>query len=216
MENSRKTLIKTYYHMKDRCYSEKDKRFADWGGRGIKICDEWLNDRESFIQWSLANGYREGLSIDRIDNDGDYSPNNCRWVSLSEQNQNRRSSKYYTFNGETKNLQQWCDEYGISRSMVDKRLSLGWDFEKAITTPKKTRKTDDIIGNKIGRLTVLEYVGTDNNRQSIFECRCDCGNIIQVGRQKLKDKHTQSCGCLRKDSINKVNTMGLNIHSKGE
>lgn len=185
--------------MKERCYDKSDKRYADWGGRGIGICQEWLDNPEKFYEWSILNGYEIGLSIDRIDNDKDYSPTNCRWVTLAENNQNRRNTRFYTFNGKTQNLQQWCDEYNLPRSMVQKRLSMGWEFEKAITTPKKKRKEDDLIGKTFGRLNVLQFYGVDSNRQSLYICECKCKTITIVGRQKLISGHTSSCGCFRKE-----------------
>lgn len=195
----RRKLHKIYLHMKERCYDPSDRRYADWGGRGIHICDEWLNNKEDFFEWSIQNGYKEGLSIDRIDNDKDYSPENCRWVTLKENNQNRRSSIFYTINGETKNLQQWCNEYGVSRSMVNRRLSLGWNILEALTKPKRTRDKDTLIGKKYGRLTVLEFSHTNKNRKSFYKCLCECGNYTVVDDQKLKSGHTSSCGCVRKE-----------------
>lgn len=201
----RKRLLKTFAHMKERCYDPKDKRYNDWGGRGIKICQEWLDDKEKFIEWSLDNGYELGLSIDRIDNNTDYSPENCRWATLLENNQNRRSSRFYTINGETKNLQQWCDKYGLSRSMVNKRIDMGWDFEKAITTPKKERDTSSLIGKTYGRLTVIGVSEKTRNRLTLWECKCSCGNIVLVDKNKLKTGHTSSCGCFRKDMLKERN-----------
>lgn len=203
-KKTRSSLIKIFNHMKERCYDETDRRYADWGGRGIRICQEWLNDREKFIDWAINNGYKTGLSIDRIDNDGDYCPENCRWVTLSENNQNRRSCRFYTLNGKTQNLQQWCDEYNISRSMVNKRLAMGWDFEKALTTPKKTRNTTDLIGKRYGRLIVVEFSHVGRNRKSYYKCLCDCGNYTITDKTKLDSGHTSSCGCLQREAIRKT------------
>ena len=203
----RKRLLKTFTHMKERCYDANDKRYSDWGGRGIGICQEWLDDKEKFIEWSLNNGHELGLTIDRIDNDGDYCPENCRWVTILENNQNRRSSRFYTMNEKTQNFQQWCDEYGLSRSMVNKRLEMGWCFEKAITTPKKKRDVSSLIGNRYGRLTVIGVSEKTRNRLSLWECKCDCGNIVLVDKNKLKTGHTSSCGCLRKDMLQERNNI---------
>lgn len=186
-------------HMKSRCYDHNDKRYDDWGGRGICICKEWLDSPESFIEQSVNNGYQDGLTIDRIDNNGDYCPENCRWVTRNENNQNRRSSRNFTYSGKTQNLQQWCNEYNVSRSMVNKRLQMGWDFEKALLTPKKERDCESVIGEKFGRLKVLEFAGKDEHRQSLYKCQCDCGNILIVNGNKLKTHHTNSCGCYRKE-----------------
>ena len=199
MTETSKKLKKVFVHMKERCYNPNDKRYEDWGGRGIQICDEWLSDPETFVRWSIENGYDEGLTIDRVDNNGNYCPENCRWVTKAENNQNRRSSRYYTYNGKTQNLQKWCDEYNASRSMVNKRLQLGWEFDKALLTPKKTRDQESLVGMRFGRLTVLEFVGKDKFRQSLFRCQCDCKTILIVNGNKLKTNHTSSCGCFQKE-----------------
>lgn len=200
---TRKRLNKVLIHMKSRCYDPDDKRYADWGGRGISICDEWLENPQNFIQWCVENGYEPGLTIDRIDNDGNYCPENCRWVTVAENNQNRRSSRYFTYNGRTMNLQQWCDEYGIPRSRVERRLQLGWDIGTALSTPKKERDRESLIGERFGRLIVVEYVGKSKFRQSLYRCKCDCDNITVVDRNKLKSGHTISCGCYKKERARK-------------
>lgn len=99
-----KRIRKCYGHMKDRCYNSKDKNYKRYGGRGITICDEWLNDYYAFESWALANGYSDDLTIDRINNDGNYEPNNCRFVTVKGNNNNRSSNKRFTYNGKTKNL----------------------------------------------------------------------------------------------------------------
>lgn len=202
--NIRTKILKTYSHIKDRCYNPKNNAYKDYGGRGIYMADVWLNNRDNFIQWCLENGCDFGLAIDRIDNDGAYSPENCRWVTPQENNQNRRSSKFYTIDGTTLNLQQWCNKFNISRSMVTARLNRGWDIKKALTTPKRERDKDSMIGKHFGRLTVVEFYGVGNNRQSIYKCQCGCGNITYVETTKLTSGHTQSCGCIRQEMYDKL------------
>ncbi len=87
---SNKLLYGVFSTIKSRCYNESVAQYNDWGGRGIKVCYEWLNNRKRFMSWALSNGYENGLQIDRIDNDKGYSPNNCRWVTRQENCKNRR------------------------------------------------------------------------------------------------------------------------------
>lgn len=126
--------------MISRTTNPKNKRYEKYGGRGIKVCDEWL-DKESglinFYNWSMKNGYKEGLSIDRINNDGDYKPSNCRWTTNDTQANNKTTSKYVTYNGKTQTIKEWSDELGYSRSLIADRLRLGWDVEKTLTTPPR-------------------------------------------------------------------------------
>ena len=202
-----KILYRRYNHIKDRCYNPNNKSYARYGGRGIKMCDEWLNSYQAFEDWCLSHGFKKELSIDRIDNDGDYAPDNCRFVTLKENNQKRGTTLWFTINGETKNLQQWCDYYNINRGTVNTRLQHGWNIEEALSKPIKSHDRDrtSLIGKTFNRLTVLdyagdEYIGSDNNSRWI--CQCECGNIIIVSGNKLKTNHTKSCGCLQKEKLN--------------
>lgn len=196
-----KILYRRYYHIKERCYNKNSKSYHRYGGRGIAMCKEWLDSYQVFEDWCLSHGFEKSLAIDRIDNDGDYSPENCRFVTLKENNQKRNTTTYYTIDGVTKNLQQWCDFYSIKRGTVITRLQHGWEIKSALTTPIKAkgRDRDSLIGKKFGRLTVVSYagdehIGSDNNTRWV--CMCDCGKETIVGRGKLKSGHTKSCGCL--------------------
>lgn len=119
-------LYRVYYGMKNRCYNEKFTYYQDYGGRGIKICDAWLNNNQTFFNWAINNGYKEGLTIDRIDVDGDYEPDNCRWITSLEQVRNRRSTVYIEYDGVTKTLAQWSDELNISYHTLYTRYTKQW------------------------------------------------------------------------------------------
>lgn len=118
-------LYRIYAHMKDRCYNETLVDFQYYGGRGITVCQEWLCDFESFYNWALSNGYSEGLSIDRIDVNGNYEPSNCRWVTMKIQCNNKRNTLRYTFDGRTHTLMEWVELTGASYSAVYQRYRRG-------------------------------------------------------------------------------------------
>ena len=120
--------------MRERCRCITNKRYSRYGGRGIKVCDEWNNSYLVFQKWALENGYKEGLTIDRINNDGNYEPDNCRWVDYNIQNNNFSRNKNYTYNGKTQSLSQWARELGLHRNTLDYRLSKGWSVEEAFQT----------------------------------------------------------------------------------
>ncbi len=109
-----KRLIRILNHMKQRCYNVKNPNYKHYGARGIKICDEWLNDSRKFYKWAEENGYNDSLTIDRIDVNGNYEPRNCRWTTMKIQENNRTNNRKITLNGETKTVSQWAEEYGIT------------------------------------------------------------------------------------------------------
>lgn len=128
-------IYRIYHHMINRCEYAKDVRYPNYGGRGISVCDEWRDRFDAFVEWAHSTGYSDELSIDRIDNDGNYTPENCRWSTPSEQAVNRRSTTLYTINGVTKCLNDWCKESALTRSGVQYRLKNGWTIESALFTP---------------------------------------------------------------------------------
>ena len=109
--------------MKGRCYNKGNARYADWGGRGIEVCEQWRNSFESFYTWAMANGYQDNLTIDRIDNNGNYCPENCRWVGQQEQCRNRRSNINLTIGNSTRTLMEWCEIFQVDYANVNARYN---------------------------------------------------------------------------------------------
>lgn len=124
--------------MRYRCNSTHSEVYKDYGGRGICVCSEW-DDFYTFQEWALANGYSDGKSIDRIDNDGNYSPENCRWVDMKIQGSNRRNSRYFTFRGETLTISEWSRRTGIEWNTLNDRIKKGLPPEE-IFKPTKSRR----------------------------------------------------------------------------
>lgn len=123
--------------MRRRCNTASTGNYAQYGGRGIVVCDEW-KDYLAFRDWALANGYDDSLSLDRIDVNGDYCPENCRWVTTKEQALNRRNTVYVDFRGERVSLAKLAEDYGVDKDLVYSRVVVnGWDVERALTFPKK-------------------------------------------------------------------------------
>lgn len=106
-------LYQVWSSMKQRCYHGNNKNYKHYGGRGIIMCDEWLNDFMNFYNWSMDNGYDDTLTIDRIDVNGNYEPSNCRWATMKQQNRNQRRTIYFTYNNETHCLKEWCADKAL-------------------------------------------------------------------------------------------------------
>lgn len=134
---SKTCLYKRWVAMKQRCENVKDNNYPYYGMKGIKVCEEWRNSYLSFREWSMKNGYVEGLTIDRIDPRGDYTPSNCRWVTNKEQANNKTTNHFVTINGETHTISQWAEKVGKDYFLITNRIYNGWDEEKAIMEPKK-------------------------------------------------------------------------------
>lgn len=132
-------LYSIHKKIKSRCYDSNNNRYSDYGGRGIEVCEEWQKF-EPFRDWALANGYRDDLTIDRIDVDGNYEPSNCRWATNQRQQNNRRDNHYITYNGETHTIAEWAHLIGIKENTLVYRFIHGWDVERALTTPTATKR----------------------------------------------------------------------------
>lgn len=114
-------IFKKWQGMKARCYDKHNSRFCRYGGRGITVCEEWKNDFTAFYDWAMDNGYKEDLTIDRIDNDKGYYPENCRWATIKEQCNNRSTNVKITIGNATKTLTQWCEIFNVKYKTINKR-----------------------------------------------------------------------------------------------
>lgn len=132
---SKTRLYRIWSNMKGRCYNQNDANYYRYGGRGITICDEWRNSFTTFYNWAMENGYRDDLSIDRKDNNGNYEPSNCRWATTKQQENNRGDFNInISYLGKTQTLMQWSEETGISFNTLRYRIiDCKWPIEEALT-----------------------------------------------------------------------------------
>lgn len=135
-EGKRTRLYSVWVGMRRRCFDKNDAGYQRYGMRGITVCDDWKDDFAKFRAWAVKNGYRPNLTIDRIDNDKGYSPDNCRWTGAKDQARNRRSNRVIAFNGETHILVEWAEITGLPRStLYDRIVKYSWPVERALTEP---------------------------------------------------------------------------------
>ena len=130
-------LYRIWGHMKERCCNPDSPKYYRYGARGIKVCAEWMNDFEAFHAWAITHGYAENLSINRIDNDGDYCPENCEWATNEEQANNTSRNHMITYNGETHTIAEWARIKHIPYKTLFKRISDDWSYAKAFETTHK-------------------------------------------------------------------------------
>lgn len=163
---SRERLYAVYNGMISRCYNKNHPHYDDWGGRGITVCEEWKNDCRAFRKWALSTGYDEAKdrkyqSLDRIDNNGNYCPENCHWATMKEQNNNQRPRKTgtgykynWTFEGVTKSAEDWCKIFNVSVPMVMYRVKTKKmkPFQALITPVKRCENVKDITKDQIMEL----------------------------------------------------------------
>ena len=139
---SKTRIYRIYCGMKSRCYNKNNKKaYKYYGARDIKICSEWLKNFKSFYNWSISNGYKDDLTIDRIDVNGDYEPSNCRWVTILKQSNNKRNNNYLIFNGERHTVKEWSIILNIPYGTIQNRLhKLNWSVERTLATPNNYMK----------------------------------------------------------------------------
>lgn len=141
---SKTRIFKIWVGIRKRCTNKNCKAYSYYGGRGISVCERW-NDFNNFYQ-DMKDDYKDDLTLDRIDSNGNYEPSNCRWVSVKHQNSNRRTNVFIEFNGETKTLAQWQKKTGVGYKTISNRIKAGWDIKDALfKSPMNKRMTLDSI-----------------------------------------------------------------------
>ena len=173
LKNTRCRIYTIWNNIKRRCNDENSEKYPRYGGRGIKICNEWYVF-DAFYEWALNNGYKDNLSIDRMDNDGNYEPNNCRWVDDIVQANNKSTNHLIEYNGETHTLQEWSRIVGIDRRTIWKRIiQYGWSVSDALEKPIKKQKQ--------GKDLLIEFKGETHNLS-------DWSKILSITRETLKSR----------------------------
>ncbi len=145
-------IYKTWQNMKSRCNNPNASKYYLYGGKGIKVCEEWENDFLSFYNWAMNNGYKEELTLDRINPDKDYCPENCKWATYKEQNSHLSGKAMEIFSeviieykGEQLNMTEWAKRLGLKPKTLHSRYQRGWTIERMLETPviKEIKRGDD-------------------------------------------------------------------------
>lgn len=164
---SKTKLYRIWKGMRFRC--AKGDKYCDrhYVERGIKVCDEWRDNFLAFREWALANGYRDGLTIDRIDNYGNYCPENCRFATMAEQNRNRTNNRYIEYRGETKTLAEWARELGLNYwTLIYRFDKLGMTPEEAFNTPIMDKNENLVLGR--GGVKYYDYLDKKQAEESMY------------------------------------------------
>lgn len=176
-ENMSGSRLKNIYKLLlRRCDNPDHKYYERYGGRGIDICEDWKQSYKNFETWAMSHGYKENLTLDRIDNSGGYNSENCKWSTKKEQANNRSTNRLITYNGTTKTLKTWSEEYGILPETIYRRLNNGWNIDRALTTKPLQSKNDKLI----------EY---DGKKKTLWEWSKDVDIEYRTLKRRIKDLH---------------------------
>jgi hypothetical protein len=137
---SKTRLYKTWVNIKQRCFNVKNTSYQNYGTRGIVMCNEWFNDFKKFYDWCMSNGYSDSLTIDRIDNNGNYEPLNCQFITLKQQQLNKSDNHILEYDGISQTITQWAETLNISKYTLSSRINaLGWDVVSALEKPARSK-----------------------------------------------------------------------------
>ena len=138
-------IYNSWSSMKDRCNNHNSQAYGNYGGRGISVCKEWNDSFENFLKWAIESGYNEGMTLDRIDNNKGYSPENCRWATKFQQGRNKRNNHLITYNGKTQCIAAWSEETGIRRDTLLYRINHFKSIEDVFYP--RNRRTDKCLNH---------------------------------------------------------------------
>jgi hypothetical protein len=194
--------------MKIRCYDRNEPNYPNYGGRGIKVCDEWFNKENGFINfynWAIENEYRGDLSIDRIDVNGNYEPSNCRWATRKVQGNNKRNNRVIEINGEEKTITEWADEYKLNPSTFIHRIKLGISgdllLSPAGSVPKIPSHTRKIVQLTLDGKFIREYNSSMEAERVNEGVRANC--ITRACQGKIR--HHKGYRWIYKENYNAKN-----------
>lgn len=159
--NIKDRLYRIYYQMLRRCYNPNSDNYKYYGGRGIGVCEEWKQKHGVFyfMKWAKENGYKDGLTIERKDVDGDYCPENCEWITSLEQQSNKRVNTFIEYGGKKQTAAQWARELGIGKDTITYRVRVGWTAEECLFGKEKN------VSNCRPRMEIPDYLRNDDNEK---------------------------------------------------
>lgn len=169
-------IYQIHENIKKRCNNPDNPAYKNYGGRGIEVCDEWQASFENFYKWAIANGYTDNLTLDRIENDGDYKPSNCRWVTMKVQQNNRTNNHRIEYKNEIKTVSEWGDITGISPKLICQRIVRGIPIEDALSKPVIKKNKMKIKG--LGKLI-------RDHRKSLDMFQSEYGQLYGVDKTNV-------------------------------
>ena len=184
----RERLYRIFIAMKTRCNNPNAKNYHDYGGRGITVCDEWVHNYPAFKEWALTHGYSDDLSLDRRDNEKGYTPENCRWATRLQQNNNRRNVKKYTFRGKTQSLSDWSRETGISKNVLELRIEREWPLPLALTFPQGRKLPDYRLKMRMKPISLKCKPIKTKTKLQLFDDKSN-----KKAKQKIKELKQKHC-----------------------
>ena len=186
---SKTRLYRTYHDMIARCYRPTAQKYKYYGAKGITVCEEWRESYQTFYEWAVQSGYKEGLQIDRIDNSKGYCPENCRWADKVTQENNKTTNRWVDLNGETHTLAEWARIYPIKPATLRQRLNKGWSPELALTAelghrePKQKKETErNLMWLSPNDIQTHNSIKRSTAYQLLKEYEESGGEVIRIGK----------------------------------